>query len=752
MTDDRTRLSPVRPLEGRSTRRSIGRGLATIGLAISIVADPGSAAARAGTGPAHAARPALEPATPSSLARQASSQLRASRFPAADPARPREPSTIALDATAHANDKIEFVPGARVTVPFRPRPDDSWSVDGVAPLALPAGAASGRAMAAAAQGSVWTAAAPAPTDGPLPAGDPLPPPDGPVGGPSIAARTVSATVPATDRPDPPAATKLRRQVFGFLPYWELNDGSTRLDYGLLSTIAYFGVGADGSGNLRKRTADGSKSVGWAGWTSSRMTSIIQAGHRRGTRIVLTVQAFAWTANQARIQSALLGNPAARQRLARQLAAAIRDRGADGVNLDFEPLVSGREDEFVSLVRSIRDELNRVHRGYQLTFDTTGSIGNYPIEAATAPGAADAIFIMGYDYRTASATSAGSIAPLGGPTYDLVDTILAYTARVSARKLILGIPYYGRAWSTVSNKPGAATRSGPRYGRSTSVTYANAVALAGLHGRHYDRTEASAWVAYRRRICTTAHGCLTTWREVYFDDTRSLRAKYDTIIRYGLRGAGIWALGYDDQRPELYATIAAKLVHDTTAPVAGIGVLAERQGRARFRVTWSAIDLSPIRHYDVQVSVDRGRWRAWLTKTRATAATMRGRDGHAYAFRVRATDSKGNRGTWRIANLPAAHPTLHRGGFAAVRVDALTVRSRPDTAGAAVAELRQGDVVAITGGPVTADGYRWYRISGPLRSWAATRPVRSGNWVAAGSGSVDYLDPRTAPNTTIVDVR
>ena len=657
---------------------------------------------------------------------------------------------IALDAAAHEDDRIAFEPGARVTVPFRPRPDDGWPVGGVAPGTLPAGAASGRAMAASAQGSTWTATSLAPQasfDDADP--DRERPVDGPSSGPTPGAEPVAAIAPSADPVDMSAARSLRRQVFGFLPYWQLNDRSTRLNYSVLSTIAYFGVGVDATGNLRKRDRDGSKSVGWAGWTSSRMTSIIQAGHRHGTRIVLTVQAFAWTANQAETQSALLGSPVARGRLARQIAAAVRDRGADGVNLDFEPLAAGRADEFVALIRAVRTELNRVHKGYQLTFDTTGTIGNYPIEAATAPGAADAIFIMGYDYRTASSPNAGSIAPLGGPTYDLVDTILAFTDRVPARKLILGIPYYGRAWSTVSDKPRAKTRTGAKYGWSSSVTYANAVALAGRHGRRYDSTESSSWFAYRRRNCSAAHGCVTTWREVYYDDARSLRTKYDTIIRHGLRGAGIWALGYDATRPELYRTIVAKFVRDTTPPVAGIGVLAARRSSTRFRVTWSAVDLHPIRHYDVQVSVDRGPWRAWRNWTRATAATMVGRIGHAYAFRVRATDSKGNRGTWRIANRPTSRPTLRKGGFATVVADSLTVRSRPDTTGSVVTELNLGDVVAITGGPVSADGYNWYRVSGPLSSWAPTRPVRSGNWVAGGSASVAYLAPRTAPNTTIV---
>ncbi len=168
-----------------------------------------------------------------------------------------------------------------------------------------------------------------------------------------------------------------------------------------------------------------------------------------------------------------------------------------MNLDFEPLVSGRSDEFTALVRTIRAELDKIARGYQLTFDTTGSIGNYPIEDATAPGGADAIFIMGYDYRTAGSASAGSIAPLAGPGYDLIDTVQAYTDRVPASRLILGIPYYGRAWSTVSDQPRAKTRTGAKYGRSASVTYANAVdAGRGSTAGATTRRESSAWFAYR----------------------------------------------------------------------------------------------------------------------------------------------------------------------------------------------------------------------------------------------------------------
>ena len=737
MTDDR-----ARPPASRPERRRL-HGIAAIGLALGLLLEPGLVTARETIVSGPEAGPSTAdpwgPNIPSPAAAAATSTAAG------------EPSEIALEAAAHANDRIAFIPGARVTVPFAPRADDGWAVDGLAPRSLPVGAATGRSMLTASQGSIWSPDSIAPqAQAPGTPADGLHPIDGPGGGLAVRAEPVSAMVVTNTPPAAPAATDLRRQVFGFLPYWKLGDSGTRLKYDLLSTIAYFGVGADAHGNLLKHNRDGSTSVGWAGWASSRMTAVIQAAHRRGTRVVLTVQAFAWTTNQANNQDALLGSPAARLTLARQIAAAVRDRGADGVNLDFEPLVSGRSAEFVALVRTIRAELARIARGYQVTFDTTGSIGNYPIETATGPGAADAIFIMGYDYRTASSPSAGSIAPLRGGGYDLIDTILAYTDRVPAGRLILGIPYYGRAWSTTSNALRARTQTGAKYGYSASLDYASAVTLAARYGRRYDAGEATAWFAYRRRNCTSAYGCVTSWREVYYDDARSLGAKYDTINRFGLRGAGIWALGYDNARPELYRTIVAKFLHDTTPPDTGISVLPPRVGDEGFIVRWSAQDMNAIRSYDVQYSVDRGPWHAWLTRTGATDAVLLGHQGHAYAFRARATDAKGNRGAWNVAALPNASPTLARGSFAIVRAATLTVRGRPTTGSGAVSQLHQGDNVAITGGPVQADGYTWYQIAGPLTSWAPVEPVRSGVWVAGGTASATYLSPRTPPNTTIVD--
>jgi spore germination protein YaaH/flagellar hook assembly protein FlgD len=642
--------------------------------------------------------------------------------PAADPG--LLPGVHYKDAMAHADDRIEFRPGGRVAVGFVPRAGDPWDVDGARPRALPAGHATGSAMAATAQGTPWAGRAATATE---------------------AARVEPAAAPVRT-----AGSRLLRHVFGFLPYWELSDSSTSLNYELLSTIAYFSVGADPAGNLLKRNPDGSTTVGWSGWTSARLTDVITAAHRNGTRVVLTISMFAWTTGQRDRQAALLGSPAARLNLARQAAAAVRDRGADGINLDFEPLVSGYEDEFTALVRTMRTELNRIAPGYQLTFDTMGFIGNYPIEDATAPGGADAIFIMGYDYRTASSSPVGSIAPLGGPRYDIVDTVRAYADRVAPSKLILGVPYYGRAWSTSSSALNSANISGTKYGVSAAVVYANAMPLLAQHGRRWDSREQVAWTVYRRETCTPAYGCVTSWRQLYVDDVAALRAKYDVVIRYGLRGAGIWALGYDDQRPELDQVLAQKFLHDTAGPVAGIGVLGLAQREEAFRVGWPAYDISGVASWDVQVSRDGGPWGNWLLRTALTGEWFTGAHGHGYAFRVRATDRKGNVGPWNVVAVYGPSDDLVVGGFARVEVDGLAMREAPGTAAIQVGELDALQRLQVVGGPVAADGHTWWQVAGPLTEWRPVMPLGEPAWVAQGPAGDPYLSASRAPHTTAVD--
>ncbi|MGD0409382.1 MAG: glycosyl hydrolase family 18 protein, partial [Candidatus Limnocylindrales bacterium] len=441
---------------------------------------------------------------------------------AADAAATTGPSVQYQEAVSHAGESYSFAPGGVVTVPFRPRLGDPTVVDGAAPVALPAG-----------QGS--TAVAPDLTTGPG-----------------------SATPSGT-------TNLLRREVFGFLPYWEL--GST-LDYTTLSTIAYFGVDLNTDGTLNK------SSNGWNGWVSSTMISVINGAHANGTRVVLTVQSFAYDSGGAAAQTDVLSSPTASLTAVQQIVAEVVRRGVDGVDLDFEPIAPGQSANYVTFVRTLRAQLDAVHPGYEVTFCATGRPTTYDLGNLLAPGAADAVFIMGYNLRGGSPAATGSIDPLTSPllNYDLTDTVNAFLAQAPASKIILGLPWYGEAWSTGTATTGNVPPANPAtYGQPAEVYYSTAAGLAAedpgttpcqagwpqpcVLGKFYDTVEQTAWTAYYGNY----GGTQNSWRELYFDDSQALGAKLNAIDGWNLRGAGIWALGYDNNNGDgdLTNTIAAK---------------------------------------------------------------------------------------------------------------------------------------------------------------------------------------------------
>ena len=99
---------PRRP--GRSILRLLAVG-ATVGLlGTSVMAGSASATARAPEAPLAVARPTTADAAPG-----AGGGL--------------EPTIQYEDAMAHAADRIDFAPGATVSVPFRPRASDRWLVE-----------------------------------------------------------------------------------------------------------------------------------------------------------------------------------------------------------------------------------------------------------------------------------------------------------------------------------------------------------------------------------------------------------------------------------------------------------------------------------------------------------------------------------------------------------------------------------------------------------------------------------------------
>ena len=93
--------------------------------------------------------------------------------------------------------------------------------------------------------------------------------------------------------------------------------------------------------------------------------------------------------------------------------------------------------------------------------------------------------------------------------------------------------------------------------------------------------------------------------------------------------------------------------------------------------------------------------------------------------------------------------LGSGGFGMVRVAGLALRDGPTTSATQVGTVSTNNLVAITGGPVSADGYTWYQVAGPLKEWPPVAAVQSGVWLAASSPSSTNVTPAAGPHQTRV---
>jgi spore germination protein YaaH len=374
---------------------------------------------------------------------------------------------------------------------------------------------------------------------------------------------------------------LRREVFGYLPYWAVSGPNLgHLNYGLVSSIAYFSVGARADGSLAK-TSGGEPTVGWAGWNSSAMTTVISKAHERGVKVVLTVTMMAWDYDFSSFAT-LLKSSTNRGRLAAEIAAAVKSRNADGVNLDFEPMPNSLESYYTLLVRKVKAELVAAGAGSYLTVATTGGAASWDegyelVDNADAntyslvsPGGADAVMAMAYDFNWSGSSRAGGVAPMDSPyVLDARTAMNDYLSLLPPSKIIWGVPYYGRAWTTsVSSLNGrTCTSAGSCTPASWASGYAAAREAAQTYGRKWDDVGDVSWYTY---VSST----YDTHVQGYYDDSASLNVKYDFVKANDVRGVGIWHLLMDAPRTELWDRIAVEFRDLPFADIADSAFVSE----------------------------------------------------------------------------------------------------------------------------------------------------------------------------------
>ena len=348
---------------------------------------------------------------------------------------------------------------------------------------------------------------------------------------------------------------LSREVFGFAPYWELgNNGNW--NYSLLSTVAYFGLTINGDGSVN--TTDS----GWTGWNSQALVDTINRAHAAGDRVVLTIKQM----DEATINQ-IVTSPSATQTAITNTLNAIASKSLDGVNVDFEGYSSSSYPNIQSGLTTFVSQLTtQLHQRWSWA---TSSVDTYSGSASWDGGffnvgalasAADFLFVMAYDMASGNTPGqASATAPLNGWTYNDTTAVAQYLSKAPASKIVLGVPYYGYKWSTSSNQPNGTTTSG-----ATADTYSaiqDDFSCAQQLSKHWDSTAASPWASWwSPAVNDPCGGNHNSWRELYYDTAQSLGYKYDLVNANNLRGAGMWALGYDGTSSDLWNELELKFVY------------------------------------------------------------------------------------------------------------------------------------------------------------------------------------------------
>lgn len=357
--------------------------------------------------------------------------------------------------------------------------------------------------------------------------------------------TAEEIIPLQPRPwyAQPTAT-----IFGYLPYWE---SAQYLRYDLLTHLACFSVGVNANGTL-------GNDRGWP-WVAT-----INAAHANGVKVILVATLFDGTNINT-----LITTPAYKSAFFANIKAKMLEGKADGLNIDFEGSGNTWKANINAFMADLTAYMHAELPGSEVTFAGPAVNWSNAWNLVGLASSCDGIFIMGYAFAGSWSTTSGPNSPLIGGSINITDTIVDEYAAVTAampEKLILGIPYYGGHWITTSSAA-----------RSSVVSWQGATwfrddePASQTYGVLWDATSQTPWYRWQQS---------GQWHQVWFDNATSLGLKYNLAKYYHLQGVGMWALGYDGDRPELWDALEQRfgapglvppdLDHDGDVDVADFG--------------------------------------------------------------------------------------------------------------------------------------------------------------------------------------
>lgn len=254
--------------------------------------------------------------------------------------------------------------------------------------------------------------------------------------------------------------------------------------------------------------------------------MIERAQQWGTRPILTLTPLGEDGHfNNNLVSALVRSHELQQRIIWELGRTMQDKGFGGLDIDFEYVLADDREGFAAFV----DLTTRVM-----------NLFGYPVTVALAPKTSAeqrGLLYEGIDYALLGAAANRAMLmtyewgysqgpPMAVAPINMVRRVVDYAVTAIPReKLSLGIPNYGYDWALPYER--GVTRA-------KTINNHQAVQLAidfGVDIR-FDETAMSPYFRYWQ------YG---VQHEVWFEDVRSMKAKFDLIKEYGLSGAGYWQL-------------------------------------------------------------------------------------------------------------------------------------------------------------------------------------------------------------------
>ena len=310
---------------------------------------------------------------------------------------------------------------------------------------------------------------------------------------------------------------ITRDVYGYDPYWTSDQ---YLHYDLLTHIGIFDVTLEPDGSISNPHN-----------FPNAWVATIDRAHRNGVKCEMVATCFGGSNITQAIRAA---------NSIPNLVSLASSAGMDGINMDFEGIYGSDRDTMVRFMRDLSAACRA--EGLELTMATMPLDFSNAYDFAALAETTDGLFIMGYNYHWQGGPEAGPVAPLfGWPFYGNLQMMLDdYLAEIgSGDKLFFGLPYYGFEWPTHAETTHSSTA-----GYGTALTYSQGWANARQRGRLWDDEGKVPWYRYNNG----------GWNQGWYDDDTSLVLKYREVHEHDMLGTGMWALGYDGSRRELWAAL------------------------------------------------------------------------------------------------------------------------------------------------------------------------------------------------------